>query len=152
MGPALNDVIYFQLRHDGATYTVEINEQEERTLQYMGVGREVITRCKSPDRIATDDSLDGGYTISVKTEDEKQNRLKDTLRIIEPRHWTVDDRGVLVNADESEMVIKVEKPDGTIENVIADCSTIISGQDASETKDGIPTVKEEDAHVQRIER
>ena len=85
----------------------------------------------------------------MKTEDEKVDEL---LQIIEPRHWTVDDRGVLFNADESEMVIKVEKPDGTIENVIADCSTIISGQDASETKDGIPMVKEEDAHVQRIER
>ena len=149
MGPALNDVIYFQLRHDGATYTVEINEQEERTLQYTGVGREVITHCKSPDRIATDDSLDGGYTISVKTEDEKVDEL---LQIIEPRHWKVDYRGVLVNADESEVMVKVEKPDWTTENVINDCSTIISGQDASDTKDGISMVKEEDTHVQRIER
>ena len=97
---------------------MEINEHEERTLQYTGVCREVVTqaRCKNPDRITMDNSLDNGYTISVKSEDEKQDLLtEETLQVVEPRHWTVDYRGVLVNADESEVVVKVEKPDWTTE-------------------------------------
>ena len=97
--------------------------------------------CKDSALTAMDGSLDGGYTISVKNEDERP----ETLQIIEPRHWTVDDSGVLVNADESEVTVKVEKPDWTVENVIADCSTIMAGQGDSETKDGILIVKEEDS-------
>ena len=109
--------------------------------------------CKNSAPIAMDDSLDGGYTISVKTEDDKPDLFKEkALQIIEPRYWTVNDYGVLVNADESSVAIKVEKPDWTTESVIADCSTIIAGQDDSETKDGILVAKEEDTHVQRVER
>ena len=100
--------------------------------------------CKDSALTAMDGSLDGGYTISVKTEAEKPDLLtEETLQIIEPRHWTVNDRGMLVSADESQVVIKVEKPDWTTET--AGCSTIISGQDDSETKDGILIAKEEDS-------
>ena len=52
----------------------------------------------------------------------------ETLQVIEPRHWKVDDCGVLVNADESDVTVKGEKPDWTTETEIADCSTIITGQ------------------------
>ena len=124
--------------------------QLEETSQ-MQYGDDVLAQadCKDSALTAMDGSLDGGYTISVKNEDEKQNlsiSKEETLRIIEPRHWTVNDRGVLVNADESEVTVKVEKPDWTVENVvIADCSTIIGGQGDNETKDGIVIVKEEDS-------
>ena len=142
------DVVCFQLLSDRASYTMGINEQEATSqMEHDGV---IFPQadCKDSALTAMDGSLYNGYTISVKTEDERPDLFKeDTLQIVEPRHWTVNDRGVLVNADESEVTVKVEKPDWTVENVIADCSTIISGQDASETKDGILTVKEEDAHV-----
>ena len=110
----------------------------------MQYGDDVLAQADRKDSALTamDGSLDGGYTISVKNEDEKP----ETLQVIEPRHWTVNDRGVLVNADESQVTVKLEKPDWTIENVvIADCSTIIGGQGDNETKDGIVIVKEEDA-------
>ena len=147
------DVVCFQLLPDSASFTMGINEQEATSqMEHDGV---IFPQadCKDSALTAMDGSLDGGYTISVKTEDQKPDLFKEeTLQTIEPRHWTVNDRGVLVNADESEVTVKLEKPDWTIENVIADCSTIISVQDASDTKDGILTVKEEDAHVQPIER
>ena len=149
------DVVCFQLLPDSASYTMGIDEQEATSqMEHDGV---IFPRadCKDSALTAMDGSLYNGYTISVKTEDEKPNvsiSKEETLQIIEPRHWTVNDRGVLVNADESEVTVKLEKPDWTVETEIADCSTIISGQDASDTKDGILVVKEEDAHVQRIER
>ena len=147
------DVVCFQLLSDGASFTMGINEQEATSqMEHDGVIFPPAD-CKDSALTAMDGSLNGSYTISVKTEDERPDLFKeDTLQIIEPRHWTVNDRGVLVNADESQVTVKVEKPDWTVETAIADCSTIISGQDDIDAKDGILVVKEEDAHVQRIER
>ena len=102
-------------------------------------------RCGGSAHTAMDGSLDSGYTISMKTQYQKLDLLnEETLQIVGPRRWTVDDRGVLVNADESEVAIKVEKPDWTTETKMADsdCSTIVDGSGDSETKRGKPVVKE----------
>ena len=128
-------------------FQLGFNQLEETSQMQYGDDVLAQTDCKDSALTAMDGSLDGGYTISVKNEDEKPDSFKqETLQIIEPRHWTVNDRGVLVNADESQVTVKLEKPDWTIENVvIADCSTIIGGQGDNETKDGIVILKEEDS-------
>ena len=123
------------------------NQQEQTIsqIQYDDSGYTLADHTNSA-QIATDNYLENGYTISVKTEEEKpETSAVETLQIIEPRHWTVNDRGVLVNADESEVTVKVEKPDWTIENVITDGSTSIAGQEDGDTKCGVLIVKEEDA-------
>ena len=135
----MNDVVCFQLLlPDSAAYTMGINELGGTTFQlhYSDAVFNVVSRshCASSARIAMDDSLDSGYTISVKTEDDKPDTLReDTLQIIEPRHWTVNDRGVLVNADESEVGIKVEKSDWTTGTELADCSTVIARQEGGQS-------------------
>ena len=143
----LNDAVCFQLLPVGADSTMGFNQQEGTTsqIQYGDSGYTQADHTNSA-QIATDNSLDCGYTIRVKTEDQKPDRSTvETLQIIEPRHWTVNDRGVLVNADESEVTVKVEKPDWTTENVVTDGSTSIAGQEDGDTKCGVLIVKEEDA-------
>ena len=116
----LNDVVCFQLLPVNAAYTMGINHGEETAsrMEYDGSGY-TPADCTNSAQI-----MDNGYTISVKTEDERP----ETLQYGRPIHWTVDNRGVLVNADESEVTVKGEKPDWTTETEIADCSTIIAGQ------------------------
>ena len=137
--------VCFQLLPVSVAYTMGINQQEESAsrIQYDGSGYTPPDSMNSA-QIAMDNSLDNGYTISVKTKDEKPDLLtEETLQIVEPRHWTVNDRGVLVNADESQVAIKVEKPDWTTETETADCSTTLAGQGDSETKGRVMIVKEE---------
>ena len=77
----LNDVVCFQLQPDSAAYTMGMNQQEETATCYDDAG---LTQadCKNSALTAMDDSLDGDYTISVKTEDEKADRSKEeTLRV-----------------------------------------------------------------------
>ena len=91
-----------------------------------------------------DNSLDSGYTMS----EEK------TLQTIAPRRWTVDDHGVLeaVSVYESEVVIKVEKPDWTTETETEECSVDMAGkediakeEDSGESsKETVQAPKEED--------
>ena len=141
----LDGVACFQLQPDSAAYKVEISRLEGTTSQYADAGFNIVTRahCENSAQSAMDDSLDSGYAISVKTEDQKPDSLnEETLQIVGPQRWAVDDHGVLVNADESEAAIKVEKPDWTTE--IADCSTVIPGQGDGDTKDAVLIVKEEE--------
>ena len=125
----LNDVC-FQLLPISSACTVGINNGEETAsrMEYDGSGC-TPADCTNSAQIA----MDNGYTISVKTEDE----TPETLQYGRPIHWTVDDRGVLVNADESEVVVKGEKPDWTTETETADCSTIMAGQGEGGTQDAV---------------
>ena len=143
----LNDAVCFQLLPVNAASTMGFNQQEQTTSQIQyGDSNYTIADHTNSAQIAMDNSLNGGYTISVKTEDQKPDSFKqETLQIIEPRHWTVNDRGVLVNADESEVTVKVEKPDWMTENMVTDGSTSIAGQEDGDTKYGVLIVKEEDA-------
>ena len=124
----LNDVVCFQLRPVSAAYTTGINHQEEAAVtRYADAGFRQ-GHCKNSAQIATDNSVDNGYTIHVKTEVEKT----ETLSCGGPIHWTVNDCGVLVNGDKSEVAIKVEKPDGTTETEMANGSRIIPGREATD--------------------
>ena len=53
-----------------------INHGEETATCYDDAGF-TPAHCKNSAQIATDNSLDGGYTISVKSEDEKADRSKE---------------------------------------------------------------------------
>ena len=139
----LNEVVCFQMPLHSAAYTVGMNHLERTTSQYADAGFPQAHR-ESSGHIAMEYSQDSGYTISVKIEDQQLDLSNaETLQVIEPRRWTVDDHGVLVNADESEVAIKVEKPDWTTETDMADCGAIVDGQGYNETKCGILIVKEE---------
>ena len=74
----LNDVVCLQLLPDSAASTMGINQQEGTSrMEYDGSGY-TLADCTNSAQIA----MDNGYTISVKTEDEKADRSKqETSRV-----------------------------------------------------------------------
>ena len=121
------EVLCFQLLSVTSAGAGRVNQQEDTTFRYLA-------------------QPDGDYRISVKAEAETSHRsIEESSHVVMPRRWTVDDRGVLVavstNTDESEVVIKVEKPDLTSETEPKDCANdIVHITNTSEAIIKTPTI------------
>ena len=111
------EVLCFQLLPVTAPGVGRVNQQKDTTILYLA----------QPDSAEMGEPGNGDDRISVKAEVETSYRsFEESSHAVMPRRWKVDDRGVLVavstNTDDSEVVIKVEKPDLTSETETEECA------------------------------
>ena len=122
------EVLCFQLLPVTAAGVGRVSQHEDTAIRYL----------QQPDSAEMGEPGNGDDRISVNAEVEASRRsMEESSHAVKPRRWTVDDRGVLVavstNTDDSEVVIKVEKPDLTSETETGDyANDIVHITDRSE--------------------